>query len=229
MRDWDRLNHPNVQVRREAASRIAASMGGTVAWDDVEGKPSTFTPSTHSHAVSDVTGLAASLASIPADPPSDGSQYARQGDSWVAVPQFITLVKSADETKTLNVAWVADGDLVSPTLDTNSVYRFELMLITQAGANSDFAFRVARTGLSDATLTYAGDLDAANAATITWNAQQNIAGSGASAAPRSGNYIGYILTGGNPGTVVIEWRQQTSNAEETKLLRGSMMMLRKVA
>jgi hypothetical protein len=30
---------------------------GSIAWDDVTDKPSTFTPSAHTHATSDVTGL----------------------------------------------------------------------------------------------------------------------------------------------------------------------------
>jgi hypothetical protein len=36
--------------------------GGAVAWGDVTGKPSTFTPSAHTHAEGDVTGLTAALA-----------------------------------------------------------------------------------------------------------------------------------------------------------------------
>lgn len=33
----------------------------SVAWADVTGKPATFTPATHTHAVADVTGLQAIL------------------------------------------------------------------------------------------------------------------------------------------------------------------------
>ena len=35
-----------------------------VGWDDVTGKPSTFTPAAHTHEISDVTGLEAALTSI---------------------------------------------------------------------------------------------------------------------------------------------------------------------
>ena len=41
------------------------SLGGTagsVAWADITGKPSTFTPAAHTHPQSDVTGLTSSLA-----------------------------------------------------------------------------------------------------------------------------------------------------------------------
>jgi hypothetical protein len=35
---------------------------GSIAWTDVTGKPTTFTPSAHTHATSDVTGLDTALA-----------------------------------------------------------------------------------------------------------------------------------------------------------------------
>lgn len=37
-----------------------------VAWGDVTGKPSTFTPATHAHTIADVTGLEARLAAAEA-------------------------------------------------------------------------------------------------------------------------------------------------------------------
>lgn len=56
-------------VRKQLAE-VSGGPGGSVAWVDVTGKPSTFTPSTHSHAISDVTGLQAAL---------DGKQDAGAG------------------------------------------------------------------------------------------------------------------------------------------------------
>lgn len=40
------------------------SVAGTVDWVDVTGKPTTFAPSTHTHAESDVTGLVSGLATL---------------------------------------------------------------------------------------------------------------------------------------------------------------------
>ena len=37
-----------------------------VAWGDVTGKPSTFTPSTHTHTIADIMGLEARLAAAEA-------------------------------------------------------------------------------------------------------------------------------------------------------------------
>lgn len=39
----------------------ATGGGGSLAWADITGKPSTFTPSAHTHAISDVTGLQTAL------------------------------------------------------------------------------------------------------------------------------------------------------------------------
>jgi hypothetical protein len=54
------------QVQADKLKRLLAapeaSSSGAVAWADVSGKPSTFTPSTHSHPTSEVTGLDAALS-----------------------------------------------------------------------------------------------------------------------------------------------------------------------
>lgn len=50
---------------------------GSSAWADITGKPSTFTPSTHSHAIADVTGLQTTLdAKAAASHNHDGSYAA---------------------------------------------------------------------------------------------------------------------------------------------------------
>lgn len=46
-------------------------LGGAVAWDDVTGKPATFPPESHTHAASDITGLAAVATSGSYDDLSD--------------------------------------------------------------------------------------------------------------------------------------------------------------
>jgi hypothetical protein len=44
---------------------VATSAGGSsVEWTDVLNKPTTFTPSTHGHAISDITSLSATLSGI---------------------------------------------------------------------------------------------------------------------------------------------------------------------
>lgn len=41
---------------------FGGGVGGPVAWADVTGKPTEFTPSAHSHAIADITGLMTALA-----------------------------------------------------------------------------------------------------------------------------------------------------------------------
>jgi hypothetical protein len=160
--------------------------------------------------------------------PQDNNSYARRNAAWVEVPRFLTYIKTADETKTSNIVWADDGELVSETLVANAVYRVELLLVTKSDAATDLAFRVQRSGLSDADLRLAGDLDNAASVVFTWAQQQNIAGAGATAL-RMGNWIGYLITGASTGAIAIQWRQQTSGAGQTTLARGSMLMLRRVS
>lgn len=42
---------------------VSSGGGGSVAWADITGKPSTFAPSAHTHAIADTTGLQAALDS----------------------------------------------------------------------------------------------------------------------------------------------------------------------
>ena len=49
-----------------------AGAAGASAWADITGKPSTFTPSAHSHAIADTTGLQAAL---DGKAPSDGPTF----------------------------------------------------------------------------------------------------------------------------------------------------------
>ena len=49
------------------AEFVASKAGGAASWDDLTGKPSTFPPSAHTHATSEVTGLADRLAALEYD------------------------------------------------------------------------------------------------------------------------------------------------------------------
>jgi hypothetical protein len=46
----------------EETETISVTGGGEVAWADITGKPSTFTPSSHTHAFADITGKPTTLA-----------------------------------------------------------------------------------------------------------------------------------------------------------------------
>lgn len=53
--------------------------GGSTAWNDITGKPTTFTPSAHTQAISTITGLQAELDEIPTTPADIGAATAAQG------------------------------------------------------------------------------------------------------------------------------------------------------
>jgi phage-related tail fiber protein len=55
---WDSATFYNIT---DAETPSIPGGGTTVAWDDVTGKPSTFPPSTHGHAISEVTNLQTTL------------------------------------------------------------------------------------------------------------------------------------------------------------------------
>jgi hypothetical protein len=162
------------------------------------------------------------------DAPSDGVSYARKDGAWAGIPSFATKYTPIDQVKVSDNTYANDAYLVSDTLEADTLYRFELLLITQADAATDFKMRIARTGLSDATLRFAGDLDNAASATLTFNSATNSAGSGVAASPRMGNFIGILKTGTDVGQIAVQWAQQTSGVGETRLLASSMMILRKI-
>ena len=146
----------------------------------------------------------------------------------VVLPNFISAIKTADEERVSSNSYVADAELVTPTLAANAVYRFELLLMFTGGTAEDMRFRINRTGLSDAAFRFAGDLDNNAAPTLTWLTNSNCACTGVTNF-LIGNYIGVLQTGSDTGTMRIEWGQQTAGATITTMRTGSMMMLRRVA
>ena len=54
---WDAQNHKWVVVTTQSAGGNGGGEGGPVTWDNIQGKPSEFTPSTHTHEISEINGL----------------------------------------------------------------------------------------------------------------------------------------------------------------------------
>lgn len=74
------------------------------SWGELLGVPSTFTPSAHTHALSDVTGLTAALAGKFAVPTGTTSQYIR-GDGSLATMPVASTPSDAYPTRTLGTAF----------------------------------------------------------------------------------------------------------------------------
>lgn len=101
--------------------------GGVVHWDNVSNKPSTFTPSAHSHVISDVSGLSSELAGKASVSHNHDGYHVRisTGDTVTGYHNFINgfsvnsidsstrfLVKSSNAgTQTVNNNVNVNGDL----------------------------------------------------------------------------------------------------------------------
>lgn len=56
--------------------------GGTVDWTNITNKPTTFPPTPHTHAISDVSGLQSALDGKVPEAPNDGKSYGRRNIGW---------------------------------------------------------------------------------------------------------------------------------------------------
>ena len=54
---WDAQNHKWVVVTTQSTGGNGGGDGGPVTWDNIQGKPSEFTPSTHTHEIGEINGL----------------------------------------------------------------------------------------------------------------------------------------------------------------------------
>lgn len=168
------------------------------------------------------------------DPGAGQGFYGYTNSGWVklyaaAVPEILSYVKLANETRVNDATYTVDLHLVSATLPANATYRIEMLFIMSGDTAQDLRFRVERTGLADATLTYTGDLDNPVAATLTWNSavNNNLAGT----ARRMGNYIGVVKTNTDTGTLQLAWGQQVAGTPTnvTTLHAGSFIQLQRIA
>lgn len=139
------LSEARSLIRRFAAS---GGSGGPVAWGDVTGKPSTFPPETHSHATSDITGLAAALAAIPV-----------KGTATVTVPN-----NSREWSETVAAAGVTAGKIIMLAIAPHD----------DADENDaetlDIAAMIAAPGTDQITVELAFDAPTRGAIKLNWMA-----------------------------------------------------------
>ena len=72
---WD--SHSQITL-----SAIGGSSGGSVSWSDVTNKPSTFTPSSHTHSTSDINGLSNYVQGITVNNADKATQLANPRLIW---------------------------------------------------------------------------------------------------------------------------------------------------
>jgi hypothetical protein len=74
---------PTANTHAATKQYVDAHAGtGSTEWDDITGKPTTFPPAPHNHAISEITGLQAALDSKIPEAPSDGKSYGRRNVGW---------------------------------------------------------------------------------------------------------------------------------------------------
>lgn len=124
--------------------------------------------------------------------------------------------KTSSQTVNNSTTLVTLTGLASGTLAANTVYRFEALFAFTSGSTPDIKFSLAKgSGLSDATAEW-GEID-------TFLTQVPLAfGDSKNFNSTTGNMIvgisGFVLVGTDPGTVVIQFAQNTANASDTTVL-----------
>ena len=177
--------------------------GGAVAWDDVTGKPSTFTPASHTHVQADITDLAASKA-------------------------VIAKVKTARETVTSSNT-LQDDDHFVFAVEANKTYQLKGLLFVSAPTSGGWkwAFSVpsGATGtisIQGATSAYVMGTDAATGGS-TGGSSVLIA-----SATSDVRMTGFFTTSATAGNITLRWAQFTSNGTGTYIEVGSVLTLTEV-
>lgn len=178
--------------------------GGAVAWDDVTGKPSTFTPSSHTHVQADITDLAASKA-------------------------VIAKVKTARETVTSSNT-LQDDDHFVFAVEANKTYRLEGSLLVSAAAAGGwkwvFSVPSGTTGRASQSVS-----NSAVYSSIDFDATAGFGVTSSSGTTGNGTEIsvfGYLTTSSTAGDIVFRWAQNGFSATGTYIERTSTMTLTEV-
>jgi hypothetical protein len=102
---------------------IGASSASSVAWVDITGRPATFPPSSHTHAVSDVSGLQTAL-----DLKQAAGSYAASSHTHTAsqITDFSSAVAAAAPSTT-NASLLTSGTLPESRLSFVPLHPFLLM------------------------------------------------------------------------------------------------------
>lgn len=205
--------------------------GAAVTWDSLQGKPATFTPSSHSHAISDVTGLQAALdgkqasGNYAASTHNHDGTYATAGHTHAATT--LNARTSADRTTTATgMGNVTDLAIAIPA---NETWSFDAYLF--GGCNNTGGSQFSVTVPAGATVR-AQATGNTNAAT-GWTTGAITASDGASptffnvnATNRTVELHGVVVNGANAGNIQIRFKSVT-NGQTTTVLTNSFVTARK--
>lgn len=138
----------------------------------------------------------------------------------------VARVKTADETVNNSTTFQADNHLVTYSVLANKTYRFTFFGVFSSGATPDFKWRLVMP--SGATARVSGRSRVGGTfATQDPGAAGGVvfAGDGADADFQA---TGYIVTSSTPGSVSLEWAQNTADASNTILRQGTELTVTEV-
>jgi len=197
---------------------VPSSVSGSVAWADITGKPSTFTPSAHTHIIADVTGLQTAL---------DGKVDVVSGKG-LSTEDYTTTEKSklagisaGAEANTISSVGAGTASLVSGKvgvdLQIKSLIAGSNISFTQTGDTVTINSSTGGTGVVNSVNGYTGTVVLTNAdlgstpTTRTLTAGNGLTGGGDLSANRT-------FTLGTPSTISASSTNSVTGTTHTHLL-----------
>lgn len=176
----------------------------------------------HTHATSDITGEfgTSSIANGAITPAKcDGTSMG----AWTVV------TKSSDQSVQSTTTLQNDNELLFP-MSANKTYQFELLAFTSTPTNADFKFGF--TGPASPTKVsvnhlYKADGFSGNSSKTAYETT-GVAGLHGSVTEGLLSICGRIANGNNAGNFQLTWCQNTSNAGNTSVLKGSFIRWRQI-
>jgi len=137
-----------------------------------------------------------------------------------AAQTFARVVKKVDQTKNSDTTLADDDELVI-ALNANKAYGYYFPFFFNSGAIPDIKFLLSIPAGATALL-----MDILRGDTLTPVRNPSISRTFATTGVDQGIvYAGRIIVAGTPGNVALQWAQANSDAGDTKVLRGSHLVI----
>lgn len=133
---------------------------------------------------------------------------------------FAKIVKGADETVN-NSSTLQDDDELTTSLNANKEYGFLVTIWTVSNTTADFKYAFPLNGNTGVKIL--GGFNSSPA--IGTDSMDTSTTIGTSTAELSLGIIGHITTGGSAGAFTLQWAQNTATVVDTKVLKGSTMLV----
>jgi hypothetical protein len=230
-------------VKKIKLGSTSTGVGGDVYWSDILGKPSSFTPSSHTHSQSDVTNLVTdldgkqdTLVSGTNIKTINGSSVLGSGDLTISappVPSTQTILTLAGNQSTgANQTPITLTDM-SFSYEANSVYTIDLYAFVQSAAATtgigfiiDVSTAVTKLGLSFFhQLATTGTLSGGSLI-----ADDALIGVSSGLPNTTENFVqgkGILITGANTGTAQFKFRSEVNAV--TTINANSKFIINKIS